>query len=471
MARPAQGIRIAELVRRSGTSKETIHFYLREGLLAKPRKTSRNMAWYDETHVEQLKLIKRLRTESYLPLSVIKKVLKEGRLGASARKLDLAGDLFGRGARTEHEPLTRAALAERTGLSEARIVAYEAAGLLRPRGPGELGRYGPDDVRVAELLKVAEDEAGEGAEALVLERFVIFERHLAALVKDEVAHFFGRVVTGGDPARALELLRTGRETIGRFLAIARARRLHEEVESMVPEIERALGAEAPPSARPEPFFFPLPTGTLEGLGEPAHRRTLTARFEEHPADPDAVAALLLHLLLVGDAPEVIALEPQVKGRAKADVRVAILHAAALLEVERSDDAFHLLDQLRGEPGAAPAEVDPMLEALWGSVLLIRLRDRFTTLVSSTELIGYITRALAAFERARSTPAPDPLTSARIHLTLGRIGVGAPSFLGTREQAQRDLERVLVDLQRLDPARSFGAHERLALNARYFLRRG
>ncbi len=56
-----------------------------KGLLRKPKKTSRNMAYYDESHIEQLKLIKRLRTESYLPLHVIKKVLKEGKLGTSAR--------------------------------------------------------------------------------------------------------------------------------------------------------------------------------------------------------------------------------------------------------------------------------------------------------------------------------------------------------------------------------------------------
>src|SRR5687767_1412769 len=128
MAAPGQGIRIAELARRSGTSKETIHFYLREGLLKKPKKTSRNMAYYDESHVEQLKLIKRLRTESYLPLNVIKKVSKEGKLGTSARQLDLAGELFGQNARAEFEPLTRKALSERTGISEKRIADYEAAG-------------------------------------------------------------------------------------------------------------------------------------------------------------------------------------------------------------------------------------------------------------------------------------------------------------------------------------------------------
>src|SRR5687767_1992192 len=131
MPPPAQGIRIAELARRSGTSKETIHFYLREGLLRKPKKTSRNMAYYDESHVEQLKLIKRLRTESYLPLHVIKRVLKEGKLGTSARSLDLAGELLGQGARTEFEPLTRRELAERTGLSEKRIAELEDANLVR----------------------------------------------------------------------------------------------------------------------------------------------------------------------------------------------------------------------------------------------------------------------------------------------------------------------------------------------------
>src|SRR5207247_2623562 len=143
------GIRIAELARRTGTPKETIHYYLREGLLKRPRKTSRNMAYYDESHVEQLTLIKRLQSESYLPLSIIKKVLREGKLTESARKADLAGELIGRQAtRAELEPVTREHLRDKAALTDAELERYEEAGLLRPRSDreGEPPRYSWEDV-------------------------------------------------------------------------------------------------------------------------------------------------------------------------------------------------------------------------------------------------------------------------------------------------------------------------------------
>lgn len=49
--------RIAELERQSGVSRRTIHFYLQEGLLHPPMKTGKTMAYYDEAHLERLKII------------------------------------------------------------------------------------------------------------------------------------------------------------------------------------------------------------------------------------------------------------------------------------------------------------------------------------------------------------------------------------------------------------------------------
>ena len=37
-------LKIGELVKRTGVQKETIHFYINQGLLPRPLKTSRNMA-------------------------------------------------------------------------------------------------------------------------------------------------------------------------------------------------------------------------------------------------------------------------------------------------------------------------------------------------------------------------------------------------------------------------------------------
>ena len=72
-------MKISQLVKRTGVPKETIHFYIREGLLRKPRKSGVNSAEYNETYVDQIQLIKDLRDNYYLPIPEIKKIVKDFR--------------------------------------------------------------------------------------------------------------------------------------------------------------------------------------------------------------------------------------------------------------------------------------------------------------------------------------------------------------------------------------------------------
>lgn len=69
--------RMSDLIRLADLPRETIHFYLKEGLLPEPVKKSRNMAWYSDRHVEMLKLIRSLQEEQLLPLKAIKALLNE----------------------------------------------------------------------------------------------------------------------------------------------------------------------------------------------------------------------------------------------------------------------------------------------------------------------------------------------------------------------------------------------------------
>ncbi len=68
-------MRMRELERRSGVGRETIRFYIREGLLPEPARAARNSASYSEAHVARLGLIKRLQEERFLPLAVIRGLL------------------------------------------------------------------------------------------------------------------------------------------------------------------------------------------------------------------------------------------------------------------------------------------------------------------------------------------------------------------------------------------------------------
>ena len=68
-------MKMKELESRTGVSRESIRYYIREGLLPEPKKLKRNVAEYGIEHVERTQLIKRLQDEHFLPLKVVKKVL------------------------------------------------------------------------------------------------------------------------------------------------------------------------------------------------------------------------------------------------------------------------------------------------------------------------------------------------------------------------------------------------------------
>jgi len=68
-------IRIAELEKISGIPRRTIHFYLQNGLLHKPMKTGKTMAYYDQSHLAKLALIKQEKEKGF-PLAAIKESFK-----------------------------------------------------------------------------------------------------------------------------------------------------------------------------------------------------------------------------------------------------------------------------------------------------------------------------------------------------------------------------------------------------------
>lgn len=68
-------MRMRELEKASGVGRETIRYYIREGLLPEPARASRNSASYSDGHVARLRAIKRLQEERFLPLAVIRSLL------------------------------------------------------------------------------------------------------------------------------------------------------------------------------------------------------------------------------------------------------------------------------------------------------------------------------------------------------------------------------------------------------------
>ena len=81
-------MKMSELVKRTGLDRQAIHFYIKKGLLPRPLKTKRNMAYYDESYVDRIKLIKNLQLKRFL--ENVKKRKKRKKVKKSRkRKRDL----------------------------------------------------------------------------------------------------------------------------------------------------------------------------------------------------------------------------------------------------------------------------------------------------------------------------------------------------------------------------------------------
>src|SRR5262245_32430093 len=128
-----QRMRIGELARTAGVSRETIHFYLREGLLPPPQKVNARVAYFDAGHLARLRLIKSLQ-QVHLPLSSIREHLQyvEGRSAEFLNERFLPRLIEYLGLDGDETEITVAEIAVQTGLTVDQVARLEALGVLQP---------------------------------------------------------------------------------------------------------------------------------------------------------------------------------------------------------------------------------------------------------------------------------------------------------------------------------------------------
>jgi DNA-binding transcriptional MerR regulator len=158
-------MKISQLVKRTGVPKETIHFYIREGLLRKPRKSGVNSAEYNETYVDQIQLIKDLRDNYYLPIPEIKKIVRDFRKQSpSDQAVSQFRSRFFRPADRlfANEIEGRDAFRQATGLGQKWLTKAEEWGVITPEihADGE-ALFSQDDVAIGKLM-VDMDQLGFG---------------------------------------------------------------------------------------------------------------------------------------------------------------------------------------------------------------------------------------------------------------------------------------------------------------------
>jgi len=192
-----------QLIRESGVPKGTILFYIKQGLVPRPSKTHPNMAYYDDRHLEAIRLVKELQSKRFLPLSVIREVVGAGREELSVEELRTLTGMDGRLFRNLHEqprvpPLPARELSRRTGVSLREIRELEKHQVLHPDRKGRTARYAEDDIRLVECwarIRQAGFTRELGFDPGIIE---VYRSLVRRLVEEETLHFLSRV-TGRVP--------------------------------------------------------------------------------------------------------------------------------------------------------------------------------------------------------------------------------------------------------------------------------
>jgi DNA-binding transcriptional MerR regulator len=140
-----------ELATATGVPKSTILYYLSQGLLPKPRKTSRNMAYYDPVCVARIKLIQQMQERHRLTIAEIKDCLNDPNRGAELGVyIELNDEVFG--TLGPKRLLAAEAFCRETGLNALQL---EELLLTRLLLPFEKGRYDAQDIDMGRMYRAA----------------------------------------------------------------------------------------------------------------------------------------------------------------------------------------------------------------------------------------------------------------------------------------------------------------------------
>ncbi|MCL5256261.1 MAG: MerR family transcriptional regulator [Chloroflexi bacterium] len=202
-------MRVGELAEATGVSVQTIHYYIRDGLLPPPIKTAPNMAYYGAQYVEEIRFIKELQQKRYLPLAMIKLVLKAKRDGQDVSHLDemrvTIEELFRpTGLEEDLAPMTAIQLVVMTGMSVPMVEELERIGLLMPVMTPDGKRYDGIDARIAGAARKLMDLGLEPSDLRCYGRYAEALRTEAAVMHEKLhqLHSAGRMTASLQEVKA-----------------------------------------------------------------------------------------------------------------------------------------------------------------------------------------------------------------------------------------------------------------------------
>ena len=215
-------LRMKDLEQATGVGRETIRYYIREGLLPQPHRPGRNVAWYDEGFVERVLLIKELQRKRFLPLHAIKAIVGSDTPPSRAEVQmlhDIDGTLF-RGL-PSRKPDRLSVVAKRVGLRAAeirRLAAIEAIEIVTQKGDQWLEG---DALRIVELWAAMRRAGYSEALGFQPENLRLYVDMVRWLAREELRLFTQGVAGRENQAAASRMAEQGIELLNEVLGVLR----------------------------------------------------------------------------------------------------------------------------------------------------------------------------------------------------------------------------------------------------------
>lgn len=227
-------MKMKELERETGVGRETIRFYIREGLLPEPERPKRNVATYGHEHVVRLKLIRKLQQERFLPLSIIKTIVEaqaEGRpqelevfIGLENSVSPLLSESL------SHAPQKIEDVCKQTNISIDDIHEFASFGYVQIDAREDGDWLNRRNVRLVELI--GESRAAGFTEEQASyrnEHFRIYAQMMDVIAKYEVSIFYRNLASRIGSQEAAELAARGIRVVNEILPLLRTEKLIREM--------------------------------------------------------------------------------------------------------------------------------------------------------------------------------------------------------------------------------------------------
>jgi len=194
-------MKIQELAARAGVSKSTIHYYTEKQLLPPPIKANRTTAFYDESCVERIRLIRGLQKKAFLPLGRIKRLIDTVQDGEMLENILLISAQYA-GWVANAAPaqvLTEADVSAEFGFMPETLERLEELGVLHPETRRSGTVYHTEDVEILRILQQMNERGFSPARGWPLRALSIYVDAARQLADKEVEQLFQRMAGGLHP--------------------------------------------------------------------------------------------------------------------------------------------------------------------------------------------------------------------------------------------------------------------------------